>query len=367
MPSDVKNKRVLFLCPYPLGGAPGQRFRYEMYLEDLKSFNIDYVLKSFLDTKTNNILFSDKYFFSKVFGVLKGFLSRFLILFSISKFDFVYIFREASPIGPPVIEWIIAKVFRKKIIYDFDDAIFLPFKSERNKIINSIKWTKKVKSICKWSHIVSCGNKYLAKFANQHNDEVVVIPTVVDTEKAHNQIKRHTGTATNIGWTGSHSTNYLLELILPSIKRLQDKYRIKFIVISSVGPEFEDIDIDFIKWNLNSEIDDLSKIDIGVMPLFDDAWTQGKCGFKAIQYIAMGIPAVVSPVGVNNEIICHEKNGFLAHNLNEWEAYLEELITNADLRNQMGQQGREIAVSHYSKKATLQKFVNLFKLDNEIS
>lgn len=354
------NKKILFVCPYPLGGAPGQRFRYEMFLDKLSDAKISYTIAPFLDEMTNEVLFKDGFIFKKVLGVLKGFVLRVLLLFTVIKFDYVYIYREASPIGPPFFEWIAAKILRRRIIFDFDDAIFLSLKSEKNKIINSIKWTSKVKSICRWSHLVNCGNEYLADFAKGYNDNVTVTPTVVDTEMVHNKLKTHSGIATNIGWTGSHSTNYLLELVKPVIQKLQIKYNLSFIVISSARPEIEDLELDFVKWSLDNEIEELFKIDIGIMPLFDDAWTRGKCGFKAIQYTSLGIPAVVSPVGVNSQIIDHGINGYWASEMDEWERYLEKLIIDYSLRNEMGRNGRTKIVAQYSKEASFNHFISLF-------
>lgn len=360
MPSELNSKKILILCPYPRGGAPGQRFRYEMYLDELKDYNLEYVIQPFLDEATNRILFEYGMFFKKAFGVLRGYWRRFLTLFKVRKFDFVFIFREASPLGPPVFEWIITKLLRKKIIYDFDDAIFLPFKSESNSITNLFKFTRKVNSICKWSYKISCGNAYLANYAESYNSSVYILPTVVDTELTHNRLKVHEGIATNVGWTGSHSTNFLIKLVVPAIKNLQKKYNLNFIVISSLRPEFAGINSSFIKWNKESEIEDLFKIDIGIMPLTDDNWTRGKCGFKAIQYLSLGIPAVVSPVGVNSEIIKPDITGYLANNILEWEQYLEQLIQDPELRNRIGENGRIHVEGNYSKRSTLLAFVDLF-------
>jgi len=360
MPLGKKNKKILIICPYPEDIAPGQRFRYEMYLDEFKDYNLSYVIKPFLDEETNKILFSDHHFVKKIIGVLKGFFRRFLLLFNLSKYDYIFLFRETTPIGPPIIEWIISKVFGKKIIYDFDDAIWLPFKSEKNSITNALKWTSKVNNICKWSYGVIVGNEYLADFARNYNDNVLVIPTIVDTEKKHNRIKEQNTKEVTIGWTGSHSTNKYLGLVLPVLIDLQKKYHTKFVFISSVNPDLLNLDYKFIPWKKDSEVEDLLQMNIGIMPLIDDEWSNGKCGFKAIQYLSLGIPAVVSPVGVNNKIVLHGETGFLSDSLEEWKKNLEKLILNADLRSQMGQKGRKHIIENYSKEATLNTFIDIF-------
>jgi len=333
-----------------------------MYYDELQNRNIEYKLFPFLDKKTNRILFDDGKIASKVLGVLKGFFNRFISLYEIRTYQYVYIFREASPIGPPIFEWILAKLFRKKIIYDFDDAIYLPFKSKTNKLTNSLKWTNKVKSICKWSHTVTCGNEYLATFTKQFNSSVIVIPTIVDTDNVHNLLKDHLEEKNiTIGWTGSHSSNFLLNIVIPVLRELQRLHAVKFKMISNIDPNFKDFQYEFIKWSEESEIQDLMGIDIGIMPLTDDDWTKGKCGFKAIQYLSLGIPAVVSPVGVNDKIVIHGETGFLAESYSEWLEYLRKLVLDKELRKSLGYNGRNHVQTYYSKNATLKMFIDLFR------
>jgi glycosyltransferase involved in cell wall biosynthesis len=113
-------------------------------------------------------------------------------------------------------------------------------------------------------------------------------------------------------------------------------------------------------WRLDTEIQDLMSFDIGIMPLPDDEWTKGKCGFKGLQYMALEVPTVMSPVGVNTEIIDHGKNGFIANNETEWLAILSQLINDAELRKHIGQEGRKTIVNKYSKSANLNKYLSLF-------
>lgn len=363
MPLVKKNKSILIICPYPANIAPGQRFRYEMYLDDLRDYSITYETKSFLDKETNSILFKNKFYFKKSIGVIKGFCKRILLLFKLSRYDFIFIFREATPMGPPFVEWVISKILRKNIIYDFDDAIWLPFKSETNWLSNKLKWTHKVGNICKWSHGVICGNEYLANYARRYNDNVFVIPTVVDTEKGHNRQKDFQlcqKSNITIGWTGSHSTNQYLDIVLPVLINLQKKYTVKYVFISGKKMELKGLDYEFILWTEETEVQDLLKMDIGIMPLTDDEWAKGKCGFKAIQYLSLGIPAVVTPVGVNSEIVIEEETGFLADSLTDWENSLEKLITDDKLRKKMGEKGRQHIIKNYSKQATITKFMSMF-------
>jgi glycosyltransferase involved in cell wall biosynthesis len=356
-----KKYKIAFICPYPKDIAPGQRFRYEQYLSILSDRNYSWKLYPFLSRETNNILYKKGYFLKKAWGVLKGFFSRIFLLFKISDFDYVFIFREATPIGPPFIEWIIARILKKKIIYDFDDAIWLPNTSKENKIAAGLKWHHKVKAICRWSYKISCGNAYLCDYASGFNKNVVLNPTTIDTENLHNKIRDQHTRKTVIGWTGTHSTIRYLNMLLPVIKKLELHYDFTFLVISNKDPELTLKSYEYLNWNITSEIDDLLKMNIGVMPLEEDQWSQGKCGFKALQYMALGIPALVSPVGVNKIIVDQGENGFICANEQEWYEKLELLLKNEEERSRMGKAAREKVIQKYSVTSNTENFLSLFE------
>ncbi len=352
--------KVLFLTPYPYDTAPGQRFRYEQYLSALTAHGIDYQLDSFMDDAIWEILYRRGLILRKALGILSGFFRRLFSLPGMAKYDFIFIFREASPLGPPIFEWIIAKVLGKKIIYDFDDAIWLANTSESNRIVAGIKWHSKVASICRWSHKVSCGNAYLADYARTYNKNVIVNPTTIDTLHYHNRIKdQHTKSLT-IGWTGTHSTIQYLDVIVPILQKLEKKYDFTFTVISNALPAFELKSLRYVKWSKETEIDDLMEFNIGLMPLYDDPWARGKCGFKALQYMSLGIPALVSPVGVNTTIVDHGLNGMICSTASEWENALIALLTDSDLCVRMGMEARKKVETHFSVVSNTGNFISLF-------
>lgn len=354
--------KVLFLVPYPLHQAPSQRFRVELYFTELNKAGIQWNVQSFLDKKTWEKLYGKHSYFSKFWGVIKGFLRRWkVILFGLRRYHFVFIHREAAPLGPPVFEWIIAKIFRKKIIYDFDDAIWIPNTTSSNKIAGWLKWSRKVKYICCWSYKVVCGNEYLCDFAAQYNTCVICIPTSVDTENAHNTLKKHFQNGIVVGWTGSHSTEKYLQQLIPVLQALENGMDISFLAISDKKPELPLKNIMYCPWNENNEVSDLLKMDIGVMPLENDPWSEGKCGFKLIQYLSLGIPAVASPVGVNKKIIADGQHGFLCDHQNKWILAIKKLAGDAALRNNMGQAGRQFIIENYSLQKQAVKFISLFK------
>lgn len=297
--------------------------------------------------------------------LLNGYLNRTVMLFFVFRFDFIFIHREASPIGPPVFEWIIAKVFRKKIIYDFDDAIWLTDKTEESFIERTIRWRGKVASICKWSYKVSCGNEYLRQYAMRFNVNSVLNPTTIDTENLHNSdhyTLQKDESRIVIGWTGSHSTLKYLYMLQDVLRQIQKKFiQVDLLVIADEKPVMNLDRINYKPWSKENEIKDLMLADIGIMPLPDDEWSKGKCGFKALQYMALEIPSVVSPVGVNTEIIQHDVNGYLCSADEEWLTTLEKLIVDASLRKQIGKAGRQTVIDRYSVSSNSSNFLSLFE------
>ncbi len=370
--------KILFLFPYPSGTAASQRFRFEQYLGFLREEGITCRLEPFWDAETWRILYKPGHVFQKTMGMAKGVWHRCKILFSVPHYDFVFIHREAAPLGPPVFEWIIAKVLRKRIIFDFDDAIWLPNTSKQNKVAARLKWHSKTKSICRWAWKISAGNNYLAEYAAPPVSEggalkapsfgggwgevsrAVVIPTTIDTQNLHNRVKDQQTGDFVIGWTGTHSTIAYLEPLMPVLQKLEKEWHFTFLVISDQPPAFALQSFVYMPWNKATEMDDLLRMNIGLMPLADDEWSQGKCGFKALQYMALGIPALASPVGVNTEIVRHGENGFLCRTPGDWENSILEMMQTPLLRQRMGQAARRTVEERYSVAANRRIFRGLF-------
>jgi glycosyltransferase involved in cell wall biosynthesis len=357
--------KILFFIPYPLKESPSQRFRFEQYFSHIRAHGHSFDTLSFLSKNNWQIFYRQGFIFQKFLALLSGFLKRFASLFRVPLYDFVFIHREMAPVGPPVFEWIIAKVLRKKIIYDFDDAIWLTDKLGESTLFSIIKWRSKVKYICRWSYKISCGNDYLQKYALLFNSNSIINPTTVDTEFEHNPSLVHSQAKKEyitIGWTGSHSTLKYLTSIVPCLQKIQQIYSgVEFLVIADKKPALNLKSLNFICWNKETEIQDLASIDIGIMPLPDDEWAKGKCGFKAIQYMSLNIPSIVSDVGVNSTIVDHNINGFLCRTQDDWFLYIDRLLRDENLRHKMGRQGRQKIIDHYSVFSNSSNFLNLFE------
>ncbi|GIV36631.1 MAG: glycosyl transferase [Cyclobacteriaceae bacterium] len=361
------SKSIIFIIPYPPGQAPSQRFRFEQYFPALTRHGYTVSVFPFLNPNQSSILYGQSNPLLKIAVTVTGLLRRCVHLWNARHASFVFIHREAAPVGPPVFEWILARVLRKKIIFDFDDAIWLTDKQE-TWLERFFRWRSKVKHICRWSYRISCGNAYLANWAGQFNASVVINPTTIDTENLHNpqiiSLKKDPDKLF-IGWTGSHSTLKYLEQLVPVLRQLEQEFQqVHFLVIANRNPGLPLQRCSFIPWQKESEAEDLARIDIGLMPLPDDEWTRGKCGFKALQYMAMQIPCIASPVGVNSEIIQHGVNGFLAHSPPEWKFYLTQLIADGNLRNQLGKAGRKTVINRYSVSSNTPLFLSLFDISH---
>ncbi len=353
-------KRVLIITNHYTNRSPGQRFRFEQYLDFLneKGFKCD--VSNFITPRTDNYFSKSGNYLQKIWIIFYALLIRFWNVWNIKRYDLVFIFREALPIGSTLIERLLAKN-KAKIIFDFDDAIWLQNVSTANRHLAFLKDAKKTEQIISLSNIIFAGNNYLATHAKKFNSNVVVIPTTIDTSDHHNQVKTHkTKKKITIGWTGTHSTLKYLKLLNEVTPILIKNYDINFLIICDKKPTLNWKNQHFVKWSKTTEIEDLLKIDIGVMPLYPTEWAKGKCGFKILQYLALGIPAVASPVGVNSKILQHGVNGFLAETVEEWIEYLSKLIESTTLRSEMGKVGRQTVIDKYSVEANKELYLKYF-------
>lgn len=352
--------RVLFWVPYPTEG-PSNRYRIEQYLPYLKKAGIEYTLRPFWNTSAFKVLYKNGYYFKKIYFFILGTIFRFLDLVQIFKYDIVFIHREAHPIGGISFETIFS-ILRKPFIFDFDDAIFLPNSSRPNSFIEKFKNPNKVAKIIKMSNYIIAGNRYLANFASRYNHNVVIIPTPIDADRYYYINNKKQDEKITIGWIGSVTTvdflNILKNAFIELLKHSNN------VILKIVGGNFYIENLPNIiskQWSLVEEIEDLRSFDIGIMPMSDNEWTMGKCGFKAILYMSMGIPCVCSPVGVNKEIIIEGVNGFLADTQDEWVRKLSLLIQDSQLRQRISLRGRKTVEERYSVKVNAPKFLEVLQ------
>ncbi len=326
--------------------SPGQRFRIEQWEPLLRARGVEITYEPFENEELHRLLYRTGNMGRKLAHVSRGFARRLSVIDSVRQYDVVYIFREAALLGPPVFERLIKRT-HVPMILDFDDAIFVSYRSPSNGYLSYLKFAAKTKTICRLASHVIVGNSYLAEYARQFNPRVTIIPTTIDTQKYTVRREEKTDVPV-IGWTGSFSTVQHLDTLRGALQKLARRERFRLRVIGTPEYRLEGVEVEPIRWRSESELDDLRPIDIGVMPLPNDAWSKGKCGLKALQFMALGIPTICSPVGVNTEIIQDGENGFIADTEQEWVDKMGRLLRSVDLRNRLGLAGRATVEQKYS-------------------
>ncbi|MEJ7623617.1 MAG: glycosyltransferase family 4 protein [Pyrinomonadaceae bacterium] len=352
--------RVLAIVPSLYDTSPGQRFRIEQWEPLLREGGVEITYAPFETDELRRVLYQRGNVLSKVGAVSRGMARRRRELDDLKGFDLVYIFREAALLGPP---WFERKIARSgvPVIFDFDDAVFFSYKSPSNGYLSYLKFPAKIAEICHLVDHVMAGNEFLADYARPHSDRVTIVPTTIDTEKYRVIEKSNDPGILTIGWSGSFSTIQHLDTIREVLQELAATEKFKLRVIGTPAYDLPGIDVEALAWRSESELEDLRTIDIGLMPLPDDNWSKGKCGLKALQYMALGIPTVCSPVGVNSTIIQDGESGFLADTAQDWIAKIKRLLHSPELRSEFGRKGRETVEEAYSAKAVAPRVLEIFK------
>ncbi len=337
------------LVPYPLNLAPGQRYRIEQWVAYLEAQGIAVELLPFADAALMRSLHQPGHYWAKLTGLIRCFAQRVRLMFKLRKYDALYLFRTASIVGPALLEHLLPLLGRP-VIFDFDDAIYLLHTSAANRYFGWLKFPGKTASLCRLSSHVVAGNSYLAAYARQHNERVTVIPSSVDTHAYTPANKPATAGKVIVGWTGSSTSQTHLESYAPLLSELMKRRDVEFHVISDRKPELPGVPVVWHRWSPETEISDLARFDIGIMPMPDDQWARGKCAMKALLYMALGIPTIGAAVGMNQEVIQHRENGWLAQTDDEWLAGLQALIDDEALRRRLGAAGRQTIEKHYSMR-----------------
>jgi glycosyltransferase involved in cell wall biosynthesis len=345
--------RVLALSPIPEEGA-GCRFRVAQYIPSLEAAGFDVTLSTLYTRDFFRSVYRPGGYAAKAAGFALLAARHLASLVHVSNYDVIFLYREVLPIGPAIVERLLGSRRLPPIVFDFDDAIFLPSVSDANRLIATLKVPQKVSTIIRASDRVIAGNEYLATYARRFNPHVVVIPTSVDTERLKPRSGWPVAAPTGdpiVGWIGSPTTSAYLRLLERVMPRVAAKHRFQLRVSGADrAVQFAGVNTENIEWALDREVDLFNTCDIGIYPLADDEWARGKCGFKAIQFMAAGVPVVAAAVGVNREIIEDGVNGFLAATEDEWVEKLGRLVEDAALRRRFAEAGRRTIEGGYSVK-----------------
>jgi len=338
--------RVLAWVPQVYDTSPGQRFRIEQWEPYLRAQGIEIVWSPFSDLALTRLLPQAAHWGAKLLKVGRALGRRLGEALRGRGFDLVYVFREDALMGPAfaarLLRW-----SRVPFVFDFDDAVWVRYVSPSNSYLSYLRFSGKTAFLCRGARSVIAGNRFLADYAERHNRQVSIVPTTIDTSR-YRRVVRTDASVPVIGWSGSFSTLQHLNLVRPALERLRKRRPFRVVVVGAEGFEATGVQVEHRPWRPETEVADISSFDVGLMPLPDNEWERGKCGLKALQYMALSVPAVVSPVGVNKEIAQDGETGLWARNDGEWEHALERLLDSRELRLRLGAAGRQIVETRYS-------------------
>lgn len=239
----------------------------------------------------------------------------------------------------------------RRLVLDIDDGLF---------VLNLHKF----EVLCGLSDHIIAGNELLAARTQSINPRVTVIPTCVDVEKYETKVASNSNSPLILGWTGTAANIEYLEVLCEPLRQLAREFPIELRVIAEseiplrrLGFDRDGIPTRFVRWSEATEVTDLGAFDVGLMPMPDTDWTRHKCGLKILQYMAVGVPAVASPVGVNSEIIHHGVNGWLATTPDEWLFVLRQLLSDPNRRDSVVPAARKTVEERYSVAAQLPRLI----------
>ena len=358
MTSEKKNRKILVLCPYPVGHAPGQRLKFEQYYDNWRENGFEVEVSSFISEKTQRIIYKKGHLFAKIKGTLAGYIRRYKDLLRISQYDIVYIFLWVTPFGLPVTEWLIRRLAKRQI-YDIDDLVYIATTSKHNRFIRPLKSSSKINFLIRNSDHVLVSTDELMSYSKKFNENLSLIPATIDLKK-YSYPRADRSDTIVIGWSGSHTTSKYLHLIGQALKYIAQKYPVKIMVMGDDDFVLDGLDVELLHWTAETEVANIQKFDIGLHPLPDEKWTYGKSGGKLVQYMAAGLPIVATAIGPNYKVIRDGYNGFLVKDQQEWIEKLELLIKDGQLRAQMGSNSRKFAQEQVSVEANADKYLAAF-------
>ena len=349
--------RILCLTKYDRLGA-SSRLRFLQFIPFLRAHGFECEVRPIFDNEHIKAAYSKK---RRPIDAARALLGRRRALRDIEQFDVVWLEGEIFPWSP----WWLEKMFWPKsvpLIVDYDDAIFHNYDMHKSWLVRRLL-DSKIDRVMKSANCVVAGNAYLAARAESAGAKSIeIVPTVVNRNVYSVVPDRPKGPVT-VGWIGSPSTwSAYLEPMLPIIEPLAKTRGTRLLAVGAYVDNHRSLGyVDFEEWNEQSEVAQIQRMDIGIMPLVDSPWARGKCGYKLIQYMACGLPVVASPVGVNVEIVEHGVNGFLAEKGEDWRRALEILAENHEIRDRMGKAGREKFESNYSLQIQAPRVARIFQ------
>jgi glycosyltransferase involved in cell wall biosynthesis len=361
--------KVLALASYPIEAA-ATRYRLVQFVSPLSERGVTLEVHPFIDSRLFASLYRREALPRTAINLIGATARRFGDVWRARGADLLLVQREAMLFGPPLIEWLARRVGDCPMVLDLDDATYLPYVSPvYGRMASALKWFSKTDDLIRWAKVVTCGNRTIADYVESKGRPTAIIPTVVDTELFRPREDQRQGNSSSsssvpvLGWAGTHSTYPYLETIFPVLQQLARTHRFRLKVVGSGRDEINlpGVEVENLKWELAREISDFQSFDIGLYPIVESEWAAGKSGFKAIQYMAVGIPYVVTPVGSCAEIGEAGVTHLSATTAAEWHTALERLLADAPLRQRMGDAGRRHTLQYYTVPIQADKLARVLR------
>jgi glycosyltransferase involved in cell wall biosynthesis len=354
-------KRILVLIPSSLEHST-TRYRFLQYLPALRDAGFDVDIRPFLTPDQERRLYSRGFNPRKLLDLVSAGLTRLAGSLRPSSYDAVIIAREAMLYGPPVVEWWLGRVWRRPLVFDFDDAVWVAYDSPTyGTIARWVKCAWKTPYIIRMSAHVLAASPNLVQYARSLHADVTWMPTVVDVG-VYDQTTPwpRADPRPVIGWVGSHSTAQYLEIVAPALEELSQRHAFVFRVVGARRRvAITGVEVDNREWRADDEIRNFRSLDIGLYPIRDDQWSRGKAAFKAIQYMAAGVPCVASPVGMSCDVVEHGVTGLLARTTSEWVTAIHSLLTDRPLVARLTEAGKARVRERYSLAATSGRMIKV--------
>ena len=350
--------KVLTLVPSQKGHAPGQRGSIELWESVLRREGIELVYAPFESDVLRKILYASGKNVAKVSEMIKAYVERLRLLQKLDEYDAVFVYREAALLGPAFLEKRIAK--KKPIIYQLDDPLYMPYRSPSNGYLSYLKFFGKIKEIIRISKVVMVNSSHIRAYAEQFNTNIWQVPSIVDTEKFVYEPFDMDGRVC-VGWSGSPTTLKNIKMLERPLQDISASGVCDIHFIGGTDFGLKDVKYTAQNWSAETEVEDLRKIQIGLVPLPNVSWNPHKFIMKTAQYMALGIVPVGTPLASNPEVIRHGENGFLADTDEEWIGYIKQLVSDNELRQRLSKNAAADAVSKYSLKANEKKIVEAFR------
>ena len=350
--------RILALAAYSERVA-STRFRLTQVLPYLRARGWDVNFEPFVDDAFLGGFYEKGQPLRKARHLVSRSLERLSLAVRAANVDAVFIQREAALIGPAYTEFILHSLKGLPLIMDFDDAIWdLNLSKSAHPIAaRLLKDPNKCWYTMRRAACVIAGSNYLAARAREVNPNVEIVPTVVSSKTwtpAHGRLQGEFRghRVPRIGWVGTHTTANQIELVAPALRQLHmDGYEFELHVVGAgEGFELDAVQAHLRPWSLDDEIREFQCIDIGLAPMRSEPVYQGKCGFKQLQYMAVGVPFVSSWVGGARDFVVDGENGLVAHTEGDWYRHLKTLLESQELRRKLAQNGRSLVEARYSSE-----------------